>query len=139
MFGRVVQVALVLVIAMPSQARVAAIRADPIEAYYTSRSTPLWFVEGAPTPAANSLSGMRVIDGKPRKPTPLIASTIYYATLNPYWNMPRELVQSLVAARVVGPEGTDVLPTAVDCKAAAKGTSILWFANYRDRSIPWAR
>jgi murein L,D-transpeptidase YcbB/YkuD len=299
MFGRAVLVALVLVTAMPSQAQVATIAVDPIEAYYASRLTPLWFAEGAPTPAANSLPGilrrapldgladgralasqveraiqaagqdpngalqmdrvlsrawvryvqtlegplqgfeyaddrlqpkvstpiqilwrvaanqpqlldhvlrvaavnpiysalrdsvwneslasasppsavalnnlarariiapqgksiiidvrsaklymldhgqlvdsMRVVVGKPQTPTPLIASTIYYATLNPYWNVPQELVQSLVAARVVaqgpsylrahnyrivtkyGPEGTDVPATAVDWKAAAKG------------------
>jgi murein L,D-transpeptidase YcbB/YkuD len=84
------------------------------------------------------VDSMRVIVGKPQTPTPLIASTIYYATFNPYWNVPQELVQSLVATRVVaqglsylkahnyrvidkyGPDGVDLPANSVDWKGAAK-------------------
>lgn len=44
---------------------------------------------------------MRVIVGKPETPTPLLVSVIYYATANPYWNVPDNLIRSLVAARVL--------------------------------------
>jgi murein L,D-transpeptidase YcbB/YkuD len=44
---------------------------------------------------------MRVIVGKPETPTPLLVSVIYYATANPYWNVPDNLIRSLVAARVI--------------------------------------
>ena len=38
---------------------------------------------------------MRVIVGKPTSQTPTLASKIYYATLNPYWNVTPDLVRSV--------------------------------------------
>lgn len=47
------------------------------------------------------VDSMRVIVGSPATPTPLIASIMYSATINPYWNVPKDLVQRLIAPRVV--------------------------------------
>jgi murein L,D-transpeptidase YcbB/YkuD len=44
---------------------------------------------------------MKVIVGKPTSQTPTIASKIYYATLNPYWNVTPDLVRTLIAANVL--------------------------------------
>jgi murein L,D-transpeptidase YcbB/YkuD len=46
---------------------------------------------------------MKVAVGKPgaKTQTPMLASTIYYATLNPYWHVGPELVQSLIAKNVL--------------------------------------
>ena len=46
---------------------------------------------------------MRVIVGKPNPidQTPLIASTIYYATFTPYWHVPPTLVRKLTALNVL--------------------------------------
>ena len=44
---------------------------------------------------------MRVIVGKPATATPALKSTLYYATLNPYWNVPPELAQKIIAPRVL--------------------------------------
>lgn len=44
---------------------------------------------------------MRVIVGKPTAQTPTIASKIYYATLNPYWNVPADLARTLIAPKVL--------------------------------------
>ena len=44
---------------------------------------------------------MRVIVGKPEAATPVIRSTLYYATLNPYWNVPTDLARTLIAPRVL--------------------------------------
>ncbi|HEU5286604.1 MAG TPA: L,D-transpeptidase family protein [Sphingomicrobium sp.] len=44
---------------------------------------------------------MRVIVGKPDAQTPTIASKIYYATLNPYWNVPADLARKIIAPRVL--------------------------------------
>jgi murein L,D-transpeptidase YcbB/YkuD len=46
---------------------------------------------------------MKVVVGKadPSTQTPLIASTIYYATLNPYWHVSAEMVRSLIAHNVL--------------------------------------
>jgi murein L,D-transpeptidase YcbB/YkuD len=82
---------------------------------------------------------MRVIVGKPEAATPALKSMVHYATLNPYWNVPLDLAQSLIAPRVVK-DGTTYLtergyevvsgfgakaqvlpPESVDWKAVAAG------------------
>lgn len=82
---------------------------------------------------------MKVIVGTPEAPTPMVASTIYYATLNPYWHVTPELVRSLIAPNVLkqgvgylqrqgyqvqaAGAGSDALldPTTVDWHAVADG------------------
>jgi murein L,D-transpeptidase YcbB/YkuD len=44
---------------------------------------------------------MKVIVGKRDTPTPMIASVIHYTTFNPFWNVPDDLVQSLIAPNVL--------------------------------------
>lgn len=82
---------------------------------------------------------MRVIVGKPSAATPTLTSVLQFATLNPYWNVPSDLTQTIVAPRVLkdgnsylserGYEvishlggGTRVLPPdSVDWEAVAAG------------------
>lgn len=49
------------------------------------------------------VDSMKVVVGKagPHTQTPMLASTIYYATLNPYWHVSDDLVQSLIAKNVL--------------------------------------
>ena len=51
------------------------------------------------------VDGMKVVVGRPDAPTPMVASTIWYATFNPYWNIPSDLGRKLIAPHVVK-EGT---------------------------------
>jgi murein L,D-transpeptidase YcbB/YkuD len=51
---------------------------------------------------------MKVVVGKRDQQTPMIASVIHYATFNPYWNVPNDLVQSLVVPNVLK-QGTSYL------------------------------
>ena len=51
---------------------------------------------------------MRVIVGKPEAATPALSSKLYYATLNPYWNVPTDLARTLIAPRVLK-DGTTYL------------------------------
>ena len=44
---------------------------------------------------------MKVIVGKPTSETPELRSTLYYATLNPYWNVPVDLGRTLIAPNVL--------------------------------------
>lgn len=44
---------------------------------------------------------MKVIVGKPETATPMMAALMRYASVNPYWNVPPELVQNLIAPRVL--------------------------------------
>jgi L,D-transpeptidase YcbB len=49
------------------------------------------------------VDSMKVVVGKagPHTQTPMLASTIYYATLNPYWHVSPDLVRSLTAKNVL--------------------------------------
>jgi L,D-transpeptidase YcbB len=88
------------------------------------------------------VDSMKVAVGKPgeRTQTPMLASTIYYATLNPYWHVSPELVRSLIAKNVLE-QGTGYLssrgyqvmpadasddrlldPSTVDWKAVRNGS-----------------
>lgn len=84
---------------------------------------------------------MRVIVGKPETPTPELKSVLNYETINPYWHVPADLTQTLVAARVLkeGPSyltshGYEVVsawatdarvlpPESVDWKTVAAGNA----------------
>jgi len=44
---------------------------------------------------------MKVIVGKPDFPTPMLASTIHYVTLNPYWHIPEDVARRKVAPIVL--------------------------------------
>jgi murein L,D-transpeptidase YcbB/YkuD len=44
---------------------------------------------------------MKVIVGKLGSATPLMAGLIRYASVNPYWNVPTDLVQTLIAPKVL--------------------------------------
>ena len=82
---------------------------------------------------------MRVIVGKAGAQTPTIASQIYYATLNPYWNVPDDLARTIIAPNVLkygvgylkdrryevldafGEHANAIDPRDVDWKAVAAG------------------
>jgi hypothetical protein len=84
---------------------------------------------------------MRVVVGTAQTPTVPMASQIYFATLNPYWNVAEDLVKKIVAPRVVAQglgylkksnyeavdkygEGATVIPaTEIDWKAVLAGTA----------------
>jgi len=92
---------------------------------------------------------MRVIVGKPATQTPTIASKIYYATLNPYWNVPADLARTLIAPRVLAQgmtylrshhyqvlasfavDAPEIAPETVDWKAVAAGR-----ATVKVRQLP---
>lgn len=104
----------------------------------------LWMVDNG-----NIVDSMKVIVGKPTSQTPMLASVVYYATLNPYWNVPPDLVRKLIAPRVLdqgfdylkahgyqildgaGEEAQPIAPAKVDWKAVADGR-----ATVRVRQLP---
>ena len=95
------------------------------------------------------VDSMRVIVGKPDAQTPTLASMIYYATLNPYWNVPADLARKLIAPRVLEqgvkylrdhnyevlasfePDAPVISPKDVDWKAVAEGR-----ATVKVRQLP---
>jgi murein L,D-transpeptidase YcbB/YkuD len=44
---------------------------------------------------------MRVVVGAPETPTPMLAGMVRYAILNPYWNVPSDLVQNRIAPKML--------------------------------------
>ena len=97
----------------------------------------LWMYENG-----QPVDSMKVIVGDKKNldlPTPMIASVIWYATLNPYWHVPPHMAKKIIAKRVLtegvgylkkgGYEvvsdwnGTEALPpSSVDWKGVAAGT-----------------
>lgn len=62
------------------------------------------------------VDSMRVVVGTAETPTPMIASVIHYLTLNPYWNVPPNLIRKTVApnalkqgAAYLKPRGYEVM------------------------------
>lgn len=91
-----------------------------------------------------SVGSMKVVVGDPAPPmelpTPIIASTMYYAVANPYWHVPTHLIKKFAPAIAKDPtaylksrnyevisdfsKNPQILsPTSVDWKAVAAGTS----------------
>jgi murein L,D-transpeptidase YcbB/YkuD len=133
--------------AMPAAAIVGATSTYPTRGRYLlvdAASARLFMVEDG-----EIRDSMRVIVGKPATQTPAIASKIYYATLNPYWNVTPDLVRTLIAANVLrdgftylSSHGYQVLesfdegakpidPAKVDWKAVAAGR-----ATVKVRQLP---
>src|SRR5688572_932147 len=95
------------------------------------------------------VDSMKVIVGKPDAQTPTISSKIYYATLNPYWNVPADLARKIIAPRVLkdgvgylrahgyqvlasfDENAPEISPDDVDWKAVAAGR-----ATVKVRQLP---
>jgi L,D-transpeptidase YcbB len=84
---------------------------------------------------------MKVIVGKEKAQTPLLAGSIHYVTFNPYWHIPQDVAKRVVAPIVLkrgvaylkaakyqtvaafgGDKEEPIDPTTVDWKAVAAGT-----------------
>ena len=63
----------------------------------------LWMYENG-----KPVDSMKVIVGSSETKTPMMAAVMRYASLNPYWNVPADLTQSLIAPKVVS-EGLNYL------------------------------
>jgi len=94
----------------------------------------LWMYEGD-----KAVDSMRVVVGKPQKQTPAYAGYIRSAYLNPYWNVPPDMVRSIIARNVLnqgmgylkrqgyevttayGAEGDPIDPLTIDWAAVQRG------------------
>ena len=92
------------------------------------------------------VDSMRVIVGKPSTATPTIRSTIYYATLNPYWNVPVDLARTIIAPHVLqeGPsylreKGYEVLTSFGDDAEVLPADDVDWRAVAAGRETVYVR
>lgn len=78
--------------------RIRGIPAAPARRYVLvdAATATLWMYEGT-----RPVDSMRVIVGKFATQTPMIAGYIRYAILNPYWNVPPDLIQKRIAPNVL--------------------------------------
>jgi murein L,D-transpeptidase YcbB/YkuD len=60
-------------------------------------SARLWYYSGGAVDGT-----MKVVVGAKESQTPMMAGMVRYATLNPYWNIPPDLVERKVAPKVLG-------------------------------------
>lgn len=76
--------------------RVRALPSTPPERYVLvdAASARLWMYENG-----KPVDSMRVVVGKPESATPAMAGFIRYAIVNPYWNVPPDLVQKSIAPK----------------------------------------
>jgi murein L,D-transpeptidase YcbB/YkuD len=126
-------------------ARLRAIPANPGRRWIMvdAGGARLWMMEGR-----RVAGSMRVIVGKPNMQTPVMAARLRYAILNPYWNLPPDLVRErakrvlrqgsafLAAERLQllsdwGPRPRVLKPSQVDWAAVASGRQYL-----RVRQLP---
>ena len=116
--------------------RARALPADPGRRYILvdAAAQRLWMYEDG-----RALGSMKVVVGKPDHQTPMMAALIRFAMVNPYWNVPPDLVQVRIAPSVIssGPSYLDTKryqilsdwsekatlldPAEVDWKAVAAG------------------
>jgi len=78
--------------------RIRALPANPASRYVLidAASARLWmYKDGQP------VDTMRVVVGKAQEQTPTMAGYIRYAIVNPYWNVPDDLVRSRIAVNVL--------------------------------------
>ena len=118
-------------------ARVRALPATPAARYVLvdAAAARLWMYENG-----KPVDSMKVVVGRPDAATPAMAGFIRYAIVNPYWNVPPDLVQKTIAKGYLtgggvkwlkangyevlseyGENGRLIDPKSVDWKAVAAG------------------
>ena len=116
--------------------RIRAIPSAPAKRYVLvdAASATLWMYEND-----RAVDSMRVVVGKPELQTPMMAGYIRYAILNPYWNVPPDLIRKNIAPNVIRggaaylrngryevlsdwtPDAQPIDPMTVDWKKVAAG------------------
>lgn len=85
--------------------RIRALPANPASRYVLidTAGARLWMYENG-----RATDSMKVVVGKPDQQTPMMAGFLRYAVVNPYWNVPVDLVQARIANNVLD-KGTGYL------------------------------
>lgn len=78
--------------------RIRALPANPAARYVLvdAAGARLWMYENG-----RPVDSMKVVVGKPDQQTPIMAGFLRYAVVNPYWNVPVDLVQGRIANNVL--------------------------------------
>jgi L,D-transpeptidase YcbB len=90
-------------VAISNLARIRGIPTSQRQIIVDVANARLWMYENG-----RPVDSMRVVVGRPTTRTPLLAGYLRYAIVNPYWNVPDELVSRNIAANVLR-QGTGYL------------------------------
>ncbi len=95
------------------------------------------------------VDSMKVVVGKQESPTPMIASMIFYATFNPYWNVPDNLIRKNIAPKAakqgdayLKAQGFEVMSGWTENATVVPSSSVDWAAaasgakSIRVRQLP---
>ena len=79
------------------------------------------------------VDSMKVVVGKTESPTPLIASMIFYATFNPYWNVPNNLILKNIGPKALKggdgylkPQGFEVMSDWTENATVVPASAVDW-------------
>ena len=105
------------------------------------QSTPRYLMVNIPAQRLDMVENGRVVDsmrvvvGKPDMPTPTLGSMMNYMSVNPYWNLPTDLVADRVAVKVkreglgyIKKKGYHILSDWTDRPTTIDPTTIDWTA-----------
>lgn len=78
--------------------RARALPGDPGERHILvdAGAAELWLYQGR-----RPVDSMKAVVGKPAMPTPMMAGVIRYVVVNPYWNIPEDLVRTSLSPRMI--------------------------------------
>jgi murein L,D-transpeptidase YcbB/YkuD len=79
------------------------------------------------------VDSMKVVVGKTESPTPMIASMIFYATFNPYWNVPNNLILKNIGPKALKggdsylkPQGFEVMSDWTENASVVPASAVDW-------------
>lgn len=89
------------------------------------------------------LKQMKVITGTPRNPTPIFSNSVQYIVLNPYWNVPKSIIQNEMIPKLLKnpnamvKEGIEIYAGQGDDARKISGASVDWSQYRYAKSMPF--
>jgi len=86
---------------------------------------------------------MRVITGKPNHPTPIFSDTVEYIVLNPYWNIPKSIIQKEMIPKLMrnpnamARQGIEIRAGWGSDAQKISGASVDWGKYRYSKSVPY--
>ena len=89
------------------------------------------------------IQSMRVITGKPNHPTPIFSDTVEMIVLNPYWNIPKSIIQKemipklLRNSNAMAKKGIEIRAGWGKDAAKVSGGSVNWSQYRYSKTVPY--
>ena len=89
------------------------------------------------------IQSMRVITGKPNHPTPIFSDTVEMIVLNPYWNIPKSIIQKEMIPKLMrnpnamARQGIEIHAGWGQDAAKVSGGSVNWSQYRYSKTVPY--